>query len=160
MGVRFTGSGRQLSEDEIELLEDELERKLPNAYREFLLADNGGRPTPSMFSIPALPDRPLHDSSMHSFFGLFMADPSEELRYVAEEYAAVLPSPLLPIGRDYGDNVVCLATIGTDEGSLYLWESEFYEPALPPEDQTNLIWVAPSFEEFLNGFFDYDESSS
>ena len=142
----------------VEMLEDferELKAQLPDDYRAFLLQHNGGTPQPACFLAP---DDPLEgDASPQSerevvcFFALHhnaWDDSTEEgslafpLQEAWRDLAAEQPeSNLLPIGKDWSGNYICLKYAGQERGQVLFYDHEY-------EVATSL---ADTFEVFLVG---------
>ncbi len=116
--VDIHDSKPKLSEAELEEFEEEIGRRLPSAYRDFLLAHNGGRPVPNVFAISV-----ANESAVHFFFGLHTGRTSNLRRY-RDIYRGRIPEDLLPIALDVVGNVVCLGLAGEGAGKVFLWDSE------------------------------------
>lgn len=106
-----------------------LEAPLPDDYRAFLLAHNGGIPEPSGFD----------GGEVECFFALhdqvWDADTpgghlAQPLQSLAVDWSDEFPErPLLPIGRDTDGRLLCLGVHGADRGRLFLADpGEDYAP--------------------------------
>jgi len=157
MAIEFRNTNRYgpLTEERLSRLEARLKVRLPDDYRLFLLAHNGGRPTLSRFTFevegekqesilewlfavhdqlykgpedwdPTSGDLPLH-------FGKPLESAWEALR--SEKPEAVV----LPIGRDPCGNLICLGYASKGAGQIWFYDHE-------TESFTRL---ADSFSDFL-----------
>ena len=146
----------RLEEARLRELEGLIGSPLPADYRAFLLAHNGGKPSPSGFRFDKK-GRGYSESSVEWLYGI--QDGGEyfnslELRY--RGYKGRMPPTIIPIGSDPGGNQVCISIAGPDLGHVYFWDHE--READTDEDEEpgydNLYFVADSFSSFLTGLFD------
>ena len=129
--------------------EDSWGFRLPDDYRRFLLQFNGGRPHPRYFEFKD------HEggSSVHSFLG-FNEDYNRNLVKKLQMFKDRLPARFFPVAYDDGGNQICLSISGNDRGKVYFWDHELQADQTvgeSPENADNIMLVADSFEEFLNG---------
>ena len=131
--------------------------ELPAAYREFLLAANGGRPVPDAFTLTT--DHGSEEDIVMCFFplrdlslGKVNVGELDELRTwplhcawddlqddLANLYEIELDPPLLPIGTDGSSNYLCLVLAGERAGAVVFLDNETAED-----------WpLSPSFPEFV-----------
>src|SRR5687767_923720 len=103
---------RQTSEAEVRALEQRLGTSLPDDYRAFLLARNGGRPTPRAFPIAGEPGGGT--SLLEWLLGIAGRRDTYDLVTVRARFAGRVPGDLLPVARDPGGNLVCLQLSGPD----------------------------------------------
>jgi len=154
MSVIITHSAEPLTEEDIARAEDRMGRSVPLAYRNFLLAHNGGRPQPDGFRAYGKNGELEDGSYVKWFFGINTGEYYSSLEDKLATYRRRMPSNLLPIASDPGGNVVCLSANGPDAGSVYFWHHEF---ETQPPTYDNVWFVAPSFDEFINGLQDLHE---
>lgn len=131
-------------------LEASLGVPLPDDYRQFLLAHNGGRPKPAKF-VFARRTGPYTDSLVDWFLALYDGEHSN-LETVRGWLRGRIPPGLLPIAIDPFGNFVLLGLAGAAGGAagkVYFWDHE-EEPAQQP-DWSNIDLVADSFDAFLAG---------
>ncbi len=150
---RMENKGPQLSEAEVSEFETEIGAKLPEAYRKFLMACNGGilgkLGAESMFWV----DR---NYGFYDVYGL--REQGDSLRRYREIYQsqtpARIPLDLLPIANGIFGNVICLAVRGERYGHVYWWDHEM-EPDPKTWDGTIetsgelFVHLADSFPEFV-----------
>jgi hypothetical protein len=153
--------GRQLNEDDIFQFEKMLENQLPMDYVGFLLKYNGGEPKPDCHGVQS-----TEGTNIGQIIGVrwfFSIDgPDGESDYIKKCYDIVenlndfegrIPNNFLPIACDDGGNQICLSLYGKDKGSVWYWdhEAEHY-----PSTYSNCYKVADSFQDLLDGMFEYD----
>ena len=137
----------------LEDFEHELGVSLPEEYRTFLLQHNGGTPQPACFLAPddplegdaspqserevvcffALHNNAWSDSTMQGSLALPLQEAWRDLSAEQQE------SNLLPVGKDWSGNYICVGYQGQDRGRIFFYDHE-YEVATP---------LAESFQAFL-----------
>ena len=137
-------SGRPLTEFDIQALEAEIGASLPKDYRDFLLAHNGGRPTPADFPIIGLDKNPF--GRLQDFLGIDREFESSDITWVFDVISDVVPRWIVPIGRTGCGDIVGLKVSEPQYGSV--WFVDEHAPGDGPEP---LLPLAPSFGAFLNG---------
>jgi len=132
-------------DSEIQQFEQRIGSTLPADYRNFLIANNGGRPNPSAFSFTTCQGK-HEDSSVHYFFGI------HDGRIGSLEGKAVLrgqriPTDFLPIATDAFGNLILIGLGSQNQGKVYFWdhEQEEDEPSL-----RNISEIAETFAGFVN----------
>lgn len=141
---------RQLTDEDIKKLERKLAVSLPDKYKQFLLRYNGGRPVPDCFPIKGLPNNPY--GGIQVFFGIDREIESSNLDEKHEVFEGRLPKELIPIASDGSGDILCLSLGGENEGQVLFWD---YYGELNPPTFENLYFVANSFQELLDGLFDF-----
>lgn len=136
-----------LSKTEIAEFEDSVDFVLPSSYREFLHHYNGGRPEPNMF--------PIQDfyADTHGLLDRFLSIAEGNVLDLTRHILVFherIPPELLPIARDPGGNLICLAVKGSNYGKIYYWdhETEVDDGEQPTYD--NVYFIANSFDDLLN----------
>lgn len=144
--------------NQIAAFEKHIGHQLPQAYREFLLAHNGGRPVPDAFKLTTDHRDPEEDLVMCFFplqdlsLGKVEVEEMQELRTwplhcawddlqddLEHLYETELDPPLLPIGTDGSSNYISLVLRGERTGAVVFLDHETAED-----------WpLAPSFLAFL-----------
>ncbi|WP_299132979.1 SMI1/KNR4 family protein [uncultured Tenacibaculum sp.] len=139
--------GIPISKEELEKFIKEFGLKLPNLYKSFILASNGGYPNLSAFG------NPYEDGSeVDSFYTITMVDNDKiddlviSSRDVIKTHQILeknLPSHFYPFADDIGGAKFCFSMKNSDFGSVYLvfLDGTADEP----------IFICDSFEEFING---------
>jgi hypothetical protein len=163
--------GRKLSMDDIKTLENDLNVKLPESYKNFLLQYNGGRPTPECYPIERTEE--VYIGNFGGIQFLYWIDGPEDatektkrcynIRNNYENSRRRMPENFLPIACDDGGNHICLSLYGVDAGWIWYWDHEGEK--IPPDwnydlpshvpDYSNCYKIAESFQEFIDGLFDF-----
>jgi len=121
---------RPLSEAELLSVEAAMRVSIPEGYRAFLLATDGGRPVEDMF---------LDRVGVRDFLGASdMAETRSRLR-------GRLPETLLPIAIDSFGNYICISTAASDSGAIHFWDHE-----LEHLGERAIARLASSFDEFAS----------
>ncbi|AIC93163.1 SMI1/KNR4 family protein [Shouchella lehensis] len=134
-------NGPKLSTKQIELFEQSHKLCLPDSYRRFMLKWNGGWPTPNLFLV----FQKQGTSVLNEFASL------DDLEDLLDIYEDRLPKGFIPIGDDPGGNVICLATLSPENGSLFFWDHE--EETDDPNLRTNVYHLSDSIDEFLEKLY-------
>ena len=137
--------GPKVAETAIASLEESLGSPLPSEYREFLIASNGGVPTPDTIDIPGFPESP---TNVQVLFGVGRSVESSCLQWNLRTLAERLDPKLVPIACDSGGNVFCLSLRPPDSGAVLYCDLQavFADYKSKPQYYA----VAPSFGLFLN----------
>ncbi len=152
--LTVTGSATPLSEADLQALESRLAFPLPNEYRQFLLAHNGGRLNPAEFHFKNQTG-PYTDSCVDSFYAVYDGDHNNfEKIYLFCKAEGLFPPHIIPIADDPGGNIICLSVSGPDMNSVYFWDHEGIDEY---GKQANLHLIADSFSEFLLGLEETSE---
>lgn len=124
----------------LDALEIRLGTSLPQQYRDFLLAQNGGLPDLPEFEVPN-----WGESIVNVFYGVGIGG-VYDLAAVLNRLDDVIPiDHVIPIGDDPGGNQICLGIKDEFFGKIYFWVHDVMD-----EDEVRpLIEVAPSFEAFV-----------
>ncbi len=144
-------SYKSLTYNDIEKVEAELEIKLPQDYKSFLVKHNGGQPKDGIkFMKKDHTDDIAWDFPINVFFGIDENDTSYELLTMYAIFCDRMPSQLIPIADDGIGNKICIGIHGEYFGKVYLWkfDGENKEDEEPTFD--NIDMLAENFEEFTN----------
>lgn len=135
-----------VSSAQLDAIEKELGIFLPESYRSFLLAHNGGQPVPNTFQFV--------DGKTIEVIGWFFSIQNEDdgLVSIAKAYQNYLHRELLPIAADPFGNLICIGVKGSHAGQIYFWLHESELPRNTPLPNAECRLVAPSFDEFISGF--------
>jgi len=153
-----------LREDELEAIEADFRAKLPEDYRKFL-ATYGASTFNCLTSIRSAGPLPpsLSDDGLLAFGAFYGTNPAAHnypsLRFVAEQFAGVIPHGLLPIAEGAGDDEICIGLTGDLRGKIYYCDSQTSEdldsdqPSSPLPGTTkslpNTFFIAHSFSDLL-----------
>jgi hypothetical protein len=97
-------------------------------------------------------------------FGIFYGTNREahdfpSVRFVAEQFAGIIPNGLLPIANGNEDDEICIGLAGERRGKIYYWDSQGADSdsdgAGEPHGQAgaslpNTYYIAHSFNDFLS----------
>lgn len=119
--------------------------KLPQEYRAFLLAANGGRPVKRRFSF--LDNGKRTESVVDWFFG-DCDDPDYGLVSNLEVYEGRIPNGWLPVATDPFGNLILLSLKGNVSGIVSFWDHEREDP---DDFNKNVLHLADNFNAFLAG---------
>ena len=135
--------------EQLQAWEKEIGYKLPAAYAEFLLENNGGKPQRDFFQVPGW----KHQQSLITEFESMVPDGGGfGLKQIYDIKADIFPAGFIPIGSDPGGNLILMSLSGDTLGSIYFWDHE----EAPDDrlerlaDYTNIYFMAASFEDFVN----------
>ncbi|MBK9260025.1 MAG: SMI1/KNR4 family protein [Polyangiaceae bacterium] len=137
--IQIIEEGEKLQISDLEALEATIGKRLPEAYRQFLLAHNGGRPVPAIIDID---DSPENATVVHVLLGVTGPFESETLGWSWGAFQCRIPERLLPIADDPFGNLFCLSLACDDEGQV-LFLDRYEEPSMGPH------FVAKDFNAFL-----------
>lgn len=142
--------------------EREIGHTLPEDYRAFLEACNGGYVGGQFWFTGPTPEDESADAGVHHVGGL--RDDDFSLRdardtYQGQEYR--IPRSLIWIMDDPFGNAICLGLDGLERGRVYFWDHE-NEPDPDEWDGRvdtagNLQLLAESFSEFVAGLRELDD---
>lgn len=145
MTPQFTDSGPPLSLDDLQAAENRLNLHLPHDFRTFLLANNGGKPTPAWFRRGP---EPADVAEITRFFSLVEVE--TETRDLRRE---IRSDDFIAIGMLSSDtDRLLLSTAADQRGGVLL------NPCDDDAEPGALIRVADSVQQFLAGL-DYPEST-
>ena len=145
MAVRIQDLGAPVGERELQGAELLLGHALPEPYRSFLLAHNGGCPDPCAFTVldPLAGERIIGRVNE-----LYECD---ELPRMMGLYRGRIPPDLLPIGDDEDGNQILLRVAGPGIGRVYLWDHRHEHS---PPTHGNCALLADRFDQLLSRLFD------
>jgi SMI1/KNR4 family protein SUKH-1 len=137
--------GPPLQEEDIRSFERKHGLALPAAYKEFLLAANGGRPERDLFTIHGLEGNSF--GRIHVFFGLNDPVTSCNLDWNRDVLGDRIPADLLPIATTEGVGKICLCVAGSRTGELFYWDGH------ARAGEHNLYFLADDFASFISSLY-------
>lgn len=152
-GVTFTRSLRPVNSASVHTEERELAVVFSDDYRAFLLAVNGGVPTPSEFTL-AEPGRPGERAGIDFLFGVAAKRQATDLRYEQEKLTRrvdSLPAGFVIIGHDGGGAPSFISTTGERAGGVYCFDPDGF---LDLGGSPKLYLAARSFVDLLSRLAD------
>jgi hypothetical protein len=142
--------GPHVTEEAVRRFEDNISSRLPEDYRAFLLAVNGGRTARSHCAF-----RLRKFGSVLN--GLYSLDAPEEARGLAarQRYAHDVPQNALLIGYDDGGNIILIHS-GPHRGEVWHLDTlntrpEGSNPRVDWFDRRDVTKLAGTFREFMDG---------
>jgi|SRR3954470_13776152 hypothetical protein len=140
MMIEISGRGPSIDQEAIAALENAFGAPLPDAYRRFLLSNNGGKPSPDIIDVNGLPGSP---TDVQVFFGVGRTVESSDLFWNLQLLGNLdQEDRILPIARDSGGNLFGLS-MSRREGYPVV-----YVDMSGPKNRPYL--VASDFDTFLN----------
>jgi len=138
VAVAYRHREQPATPEQIARLEERVGRALPAEYRDYLLAQDGGR----------LVD---NNGAVDTIFGLGEVADWASLWEKLDVLFGRMPSWLLPVADDAYGNLYAISLRPSDFGSVWFWyhEEEADEGEPPAED--NLGFKASSWTGFLEG---------
>jgi len=137
-----------LVSQDLEAFENEYDINLPEDYKEFLLLNNGGKPSKRRFmtadgSITSsvmlfLPISKGTDSNLGSFYDKYCR-------------SKIVPSNLIPIGVDPADSLICLTI--SEQDKVYFCDMDYFEEDNELKDEYVKL-ISEKFTFFLNSLYE------
>src|SRR5689334_14549485 len=144
MTVTRSNQYGEIDHERLRAFERRIGVRLPDEYRTFLIAHNGGRPEPCHVCLPGSAE-PF--DCMHHTFGLHDGPSYFSLEHKQKIYSGRIPSTVLAFADDPGGNLFCIGIGGGHLGKVYFWDHESEGLGTPTEE--TLCFVARSFGAFL-----------
>lgn len=155
--IKFTENFQSIIKDDVIEFEKNNNIKLPKEYKNFLLNSNGGySPHPNCFNFFNGED----GSVIQYFYGINLPEKNRE-SYTSLEQAALasgedFPSKYLAIGDDSFGNKILL---NIENGQICFCDYEIMFDEEEGEDvetfEDNIRLISNSFQEFLDGLYEY-----
>ena len=146
--IKFDRMFSPLSETELEVLEENLRIRLPQDYRDFLKATNGGQPAECNNYLGIENTIPGGNSDVAYFFnGVTVDDDELSLAHNVKLYRDRICSDLMPIAMDSFGNLILLKIQGERIGSIFFWD---HEDELAIDGSQNEHNVYPIFSRFCD----------
>jgi hypothetical protein len=148
MSFEMSDIGKLLTVGELDRVENDLDVKLPENYRGFLLRTNGGKPHPDFF--PIQEHKTLTFGRIESFFGIGRPLRSSNVDWAYKMLIGQLPPYHFPIAGTATEDVICLSLGRIDEGRIFFWEKD---DARLSAGYDNAYVVAGNFDKFLEAIY-------
>lgn len=147
LNVEFARPCAPASPEALAEAERQLEIRIPEDYREFLLqVCNGGRPDDNIFE----GTEGEISTGVGSFFGVGNPEAEDDMIKVYEIYKDRVPSWLLPVADTDTGDLICISIRPEDEGAVYFWDHEREAEEGEPATEENLTRLADSFRAFAS----------
>lgn len=121
----------------VDRLEQQIGRRLPDAYRDYLLGRDGGR-------------LDNNDGAVNDIFGLGEVPDWASMWLVLETFHDRVPAWLLPVARDAYGNLYAISLRDEDHGSVWFWDHEEEADEGEPPAENNIERKAPDWQTFLD----------
>ena len=147
MFPKIVDGNRQTTSSEIESFQRKRHLQLPQTYLQFLLATNGGVPHVTVFPITGMPLNPT--GSVQTFLGIGCREPTDDLAYAYDLYAAGFPHGIVPIAHSGSGDLICL-DLRRDSNRVAYWDKAHFW-STGEWRESDLYHIADSFEKFVAG---------
>jgi hypothetical protein len=141
---------------EIYEFEHQINAKLPQAYVEFLLQYNGGRPKQDAYHMIEPTHETLGLFEGVEWFYTLAEDEIYNLQEIYKLYLDRLPKELIPIASDGFANQICLAVRGDNYGKVYFWDHDWEAEEGEEPTYSNVYLIANSFAEFIDKLYEFN----
>ncbi len=138
MAVEYRRREPGASPELVERLEARIGTSLPPEYREYLLAQDGGRLA-------------SNDGAVKNIFGLDDVPEWASMWENLDVYNGRVPSWLLPVADDEYGNLYAISVRPADFGSVWFWDHEEEADEGEPASEENISLKAASWSGFLEG---------
>jgi cell wall assembly regulator SMI1 len=153
--MKLLDSGKQLNTDIIVSFEKQLNVRLPQDYKDFLLKNNGGMPEEDWaFDFIDIATNTKTSSGIQSFFVIYDEETNndDDLRKscrILQENEEV-PVGTLPIGDDPGGNLICISVSDNNYGEVFFCDHELEDPET---GYMIMSKIAESFSQFIDNCY-------
>ncbi len=130
-------------------VEKELEVRLPDSYRQFLLTFNGGRPSPSDFTV--VENGSVVWMRIHFFHGVDDDVEGCNLLWVYKTFRRRIPAGVYSVACDESGSQFCLDLRPGEGGRVLFWDHEREHRGA---EKALTAVVAASFEEWMANLCD------
>ncbi len=136
MAVAYRHREPPASPEQIVRLEERLGRALPADYRDYLLAQDGGRLA-------------SNDGAVDTIFGLGDVPDWASMWDKLDVLKDRMPSWLVPVADDAYGNLYAVSLRPSDFGSVWFWDHEEEADEGQPPSEENISFKAGSWTAFL-----------
>ncbi len=157
--LNFGPSVEELREQQVRRLEEQLLRRLPPDYRDFLLTDFEQQPFLNTVDVYAdeFKSKVLYSFSIRKYLTI-NPNGKDDILYNYNKYESKAPEPdLLPIAFDQFRNIMAITL---NDGKIYFWDyllkvEDEMRAQVDPEFKRSdkLYFVADSFEQFQDRLY-------
>jgi hypothetical protein len=147
MSFEIEGTGILLTDAHLDRMEHQLDVKLPDEYRSFLLTSNGGKPRPNFFAIQG--HKTLHMGRIDQLFGLGLPAKESNIDWNYKNLIGTLPNYHFPLGTTTEGDMITMSLGKLDAGRIYYWIRAEYNVA----GDNEAYFVAGNFTKFLASLY-------
>lgn len=149
--MKYSRSLRPTNENDILAFGREFNVRIPDDYRDFLLAQNGGKPDACDFDVPGYR---FPVAMINTFYGILddkTGRAGNSLNVANQDLMYRLPKGFIAIGDNGCGDQILLATLNSGTSGVFYFdhENEPYDSDVVWEGFGNIYKVANSFSEFL-----------
>ncbi|MBC7527945.1 MAG: SMI1/KNR4 family protein [Chthonomonadaceae bacterium] len=144
-----------VTEEKLVAWETEMELKIPQQYRDFLLIFKAGVPRFNRFAYYSLGDYYDDGSIKHAlvteFFTTLCEDDGPAYDVAGQFFGCYgeIPDWLLPFTNDAAGSYICIAHKGENEGKVYYWNRDYYSYDRHDPNEDTLTLLTSSFNKFV-----------
>ncbi len=138
MAVAYVRREPPASPELVARLEAQIGQALPSEYRNYLLAQDGGR-------------LDNNDRHVNTIFGLGEVPEWASMWRKVKTYESRVPAWLLPVAYDDGGNLYAVSLRPEDFGSVWFWDHEEEADEGEPPSEDNIELVSKDWDGFLKG---------
>jgi len=147
MSFELSDVGPLLTEGQIARVERQLDVKLPDEYRTFLIRTNGGKPCQDTFQIPL--HKTLTTGRIVSLFGIGRAIKESNIDWNYKNLIGQLPNYHFPIAVTPEEDMVTLSLGRLDAGRVYYWVRAEYNVT----GDNEAYFIAGNFDKFIDSLY-------
>jgi hypothetical protein len=150
--MKYSRSLRPTNENDILAFGREFNVRIPDDYRDFLLAQNGGKPDDiCYFNVPGYC---VPKAEIDTFYGILddkTGRAGNSLNVANQDLMYRLPKGFIAIGDNCCGDQILLATLNSGTSGVFFFdhENEPYDSDVGWEEFGNIYKVANSFSDFL-----------
>lgn len=146
--IQFYKEYGKLNNDDLEKFEEEYDLNLPDDYRTFLKAHNGGlNPLYQVVRIE-LNSNEIMQAVFYTFYGIGDIPRHARMRFVNEKING--HGPFLSIGDDSTNDTFLMSLREPDYGTIYFWEPVLIPELIMDGAEKNVYPVAETFSAFID----------
>ena len=153
-GLTIVKQEEKLTPERLKAVEKIIGVNLPEEYRNFLLAHNGGSPRPQAFEYRCGGGPPKLGAVAY-FLAIYDGDAENFLDFY-ETFRGRIPHDTISVARDPGGNLILLGTRGPNAAKVFFWIKDQEADEDEEPDHSNLCFIAESFKKFLDSLKNVD----
>ena len=144
MAIKWDRQAAAITQRDIKKAEAAVGHELPLEYTRFMLRQNGGYPSPSIFEIHGMPKNKY--GSAECIYSIRAHNDYDDLLETNANVAQYIPQYSIAIGHTLSGDKILLFVDGPREGQV--WFYDWYGKSRNPERR--IYFIAETFLAFLN----------